>query len=272
MTVILAVERARQSLANAGIESALVEAQMLVGHVLGQARSYVIAHPDGAVAWEDVEPLLGRRTGHEPLAYILGWREFYGRRFYVDESVLVPRHETEAVLELALDKTSGSRALDLCTGSGCLAVNMALERPGVRVFASDVSAPALETAKRNALSLGAEVEFRAGDLFACWRGETFDLIVCNPPYVAHGDELPEEVRSYEPHAALFADENGKAFFRRLAEETGEHLSAHGRLVVEIGDGQEKDVVQLFMEGGWRLDESRADLSGTVRALAFGRVP
>ncbi|HVL39369.1 MAG TPA: peptide chain release factor N(5)-glutamine methyltransferase, partial [Fimbriimonadaceae bacterium] len=210
------VRTAERRLASAGVESSRLEAQMLAAHVLGVERSWLLAHPEAEVNDLAGEVLLQRRESHEPLAYILGWREFYGRRFRVTPAALIPRQETEmlvdAVCELA--PVPGSRVLDLGTGSGCIAISVKLERPDLILTASDVSPGALEVAEWNATELEASVELVLSDGFQALQGRVFDVIVSNPPYVALDEALPRDVVEWEPRQALFAGHTGLEFYKR----------------------------------------------------------
>lgn len=252
-----------------GSSEARAEAMLLLRHATGLDKSAILAEP-GRPAPGSLDALLDRRLAGEPVAYIVGKREFYGREFKVGPEVLVPRQETETLVEMVLflGLAPGSRVLDVGTGSGCLAVTLALERPDLAVFASDVSPDALETARWNAEALGARVEFRCGDLLAPWEGERFHLMVSNPPYVASGDPLPKEVRSFEPHTALFAGEDGLSVYRRLADEAAGHLEEGGVLVVEAGDGAAAAVEAVFVESGWSAEGWRDDLIPMPRAGCF----
>lgn len=260
---------AREALARAGMEAPKLEAELLAAHGLGVDRAFVLAHPE-AEAPSSLEDFLDRRRGGEPLAYIFGWREFYGRRFEVGPGVLIPRQETETLIEVAAPwLTGGGSALDLGTGSGCLAITLALEAPNARVTAVDISERALGVARANADRLGARVRFVLGDMLSGLGGERFDVIVSNPPYVADGEELPREVVEFEPREALFAGLTGLECYERLAAEAGPHLNPRGRLAVEVGYTQASAVAELFGEAGWRVVEVKPDLSGRERVVACG---
>lgn len=239
---------ARRRLAAAPFSPPPREAALLLGRVLGWSEAMVMARGEEAVppaATRRFRELLERRLGGEPVAYLLGEREFYGRVFHVDRRVLIPRPESEHLVEAALELHAGGalpgapRILDLGTGSGCLAVSLALEIPGARVLATDLSPAALALATANARRLGAGgVRFAAHDL---WRGldpRRFDLVVSNPPYVGR-DEAPglsPEVTSFEPHLALFAGPRGEDVLRRLLAGAAE-LRQGVPLLLEIGRGQ-----------------------------------
>lgn len=249
--------------------SARLEAQLLATHVLGVSRTSVLAHPE--VEFPDLagESLLQRREAGEPLAYILGRREFFGREFIVRPGVLIPRQDTETLVEvaLALDLPREARVIEVGVGSGCVAATLALERPSWRVKGSDISPVALGIAGENATRLGATVELREGDLLAPFAGETFDLVISNPPYIDPSESLAHEVRGWEPSEALFAGEGGLLFYRRLAEETPTSLASGGWLAVEVGYTQAAQVIDLLAQGEWVTIDSTPDLSGIERVVA-----
>lgn len=253
-------------LEDVGIESGALEAQILAAHALAVDRTWVLAHPEAQVD-ASLEGLLSRRLSFEPLAYILGWREFYGRRFVVRPGVLVPRQETEILVEAALERmTAAARVLDIGVGSGAVAVTLTLERPGCKVFATDVSPVALETARENAAALHAHVCICEADLFPADE-PPFDVIVSNPPYVAEGDEIGPDVR-HEPALALFAGVDGLDIYRRLATETPGRLVEGGHLLLEVGAGQAPSVIEVFGGMGWAHVETRLDLAGHERVVDF----
>jgi release factor glutamine methyltransferase len=267
MTVGEWIREARPRLEQMGAESPAMEAQLLAAHVLRADRSFVLAHPETVFPELAGEHLLQRREAHEPLAYILGRREFYGRVFRVGPGVLIPRHETETLVDAALSfLEAGHRVLDLGTGSGCIAVTLKLERPGLEVTASDISDKALEIASTNAEELGAAVRFVRSDGFRELLGESFDLIVSNPPYVGQREILPPEVRDHEPSEALFAGETGLEFYESLASSAAEYLRDRGRLMVEVGYRQAHEVALIFEAQGWTVEDVRKDLSGTDRII------
>jgi release factor glutamine methyltransferase len=270
MTVSQWLRQAKGRLEEAGIETPLLEAQMLAAHVLLSDRSFVLSHPHEDFPDLAGESILQRRESHEPLAYILGWREFYGRRFSVDPAVLIPRQETETLVETALallvERGQASRVLDLGTGSGCIAITLKLEYPECQVVCSDVSEAALEVAACNAQRLGAEVETVAGDLFAGLTGQLFDLIVSNPPYVGLHEALPVEVREFEPSSALYGGHSGLEFYERIAAAAGEFLGDNGVLMMEVGHTQARAVALLFEGSGWTVAETVRDLSGNDRVV------
>jgi len=258
---------AARGLADQGIPSSRLEAEVLLSHAMNVDRVWLAAHPEAATpAYAD--KLLVRRLRHEPLAYLTGWREFYGRRFSVQPGVLIPRQETETLVAAALELAGDETVLDLGTGSGCLAVTLALERPGWRITASDVSPLALDIARKNARALGAEVEFVLSDRFAGLAERAWDLVVCNPPYVASGANLDLEISRHEPPEALYSGPSGYEFYELLAKEAAPHLTATGRLTVEAGDGMASGIADLFRSNRWKVERMVPDLGGTARALVL----
>lgn len=200
------------------------------------------------------EALLCRRMTREPLQYILGEQSFCGRLFQVDERVLIPRPETELLAERAAEALrrfpAPARALDLCCGSGCLGITLALEVPGAQVMLADLSPAALEVSRRNADRLHADVTLHQGDLWAAVQAEKFHLIVSNPPYIPDAEclTLQEEVRQ-EPSMALKGGADGLDFYRRIAQGLKRHLLPGGRLLLEVGDGQAAAVQALLKAEG-----------------------
>jgi release factor glutamine methyltransferase len=265
-----------------GIESPRLDAELLLGRAVATTRIQLVIDAKRELRDDELSrfrALVKRRRAREPVAYILGHREFYGRMFRVDRRVLVPRPDTETLVEEALDRTRAvsmsMRALDLCTGSGCVAVTLARERPTAWVVASDVSEDALAVARDNTLRLGAyRIALRRSDLFAsidpAWR---FDVVTANAPYIAPEEmaELQPEVRDHEPRTALVADEGGLAVTRRIVEQAGAHLAAGGVLAVEVGFGQAAAVRAMFERAGFadvrvRRDHGRVErvVSGAAR--------
>lgn len=245
----------------------------MAAHILRVDRPWILTR--GEAEFPDLagEPLLQRRENHEPLAYILGYREFFGRPFTVDSAVLIPRHETETLVEAALDwidrNPERTQILDLGTGSGILATTLKLERPSIEVTAVDLSPEAIAVASANARFHNANVRFIHSDAFASLLGESFDLIVSNPPYVAESDFLPTEVKDHEPALALWSGPTGFEFYERLAKEAPAYLEDAGSLMMEVGYGQAFRVRELFEATGWTFQEIRNDLSGVERVVCMG---
>lgn len=261
-----------------GIESARLDADLLVAHALKQKRLSLYLDLDRPL--EDAElrtirALVERRRAFEPIAYILGEREFYGRGFEVNRDVLIPRPDTETLVEqtlIALRNGDGAeRVLDLCTGSGAVALTLAAELPARKVLATDVSEAALAVAARNAERLGLteRVELRQGDLFAAVpEGERFAAITANPPYIG-ADELltlAPDVRDHEPALALDAGSDALSFYRRIVAEAPRFLIDGASLLVEVGYTQSSAVQTLFREAGLVDVRSAKDLAGTERVV------
>lgn len=276
------VARARERLKGARIAEADLDARLLAQFVLGwdAARFFTAAgEPPPADFQARYEALVTRRAAREPLAYITGDREFWNLSFEVSPAVLIPRPETELMVEVSLerfpDRSAPLSIADVCTGSGCLAVALAREYARAHVVATDLSVTALAVAGRNAARHGVtdRVQLIATDLL---QGipDRFDLIVANPPYVSEGDRpaLVPEVRDYEPELALFAGSDGLAVIRRLVDASVDRLVPGGTLIFELGFWQEAAVTRLISgRSGLELVEVRPDLQGIPRAaIAIGR--
>jgi len=220
-----------------------------------------------------VRDLVSRRRRYEPVAYILGQREFYGRSFAVDARVLIPRPDTETLVDQALARLpegKPGRALDLCTGSGCIGITLASERPALCVDVTDLSEGALAVAKHNAEVLGTadRMRFLLGDLWECLEGDCYDMIVVNPPYVSTAEYrgLMPDVRDHEPRAALLAEADGLAFYRRIAERARGFVMPTGHLLLEVGAGQAERVEALLRAAHFAHVESFRDLGGIARVV------
>ena len=249
------------------------EAQLLLGAALGRSRAWLIAHAEERVldceATDRYEAYVTRRAHGEPIAYILAAREFWSLPLEVTRDVLIPRPETELVVELALQHLpldDTAQVLDLGTGSGAIALALAQERPRARIVGTDISDTAVLVARHNARRLDfANVEFRTGDWFAPVAGEQYELIASNPPYVAEGDARVEPaVRRYEPPGALFAGPDGLAALRTIVGAATMHLVTGGWLVVEHGDLQGPAVRGLFAAAGFTTVATCRDLAGRER--------
>lgn len=283
MTLADRLAAARRTLEAAGIPpgEAALDAELLARTVLGWDRATLVSNlRDAADARFGVQydALLARRSRREPTAYIVGEREFWGIPFEVDPSVLVPRPETELIVEEALalfaDGPPPAAIVDVCTGSGCLAVVLAMEFSGAAVIATDISEEALRVARRNATRHGvaARVDFHRADLLDGVTGGA-DLIVSNPPYVASADaaRLPAEVRDHEPAVALFAGKDGLSCYRRLMPAARIRLAPRGRLIVEVGYDQHEAVIGIAASERLHLEHLRRDLQGLARTLVFTRL-
>ncbi len=248
------------------------EARALLAWVLRTPRERLVAHPETVVppqAHTDYTALVARRQAGEPLAYLLGEKEFYGRPFAVTPDVLVPRPDTETLIDVALACVRGRaapRILDLGTGSGCVAITLALERPDASVCATDVSAAALAMARANAQSLGASVTFLQGDWFTALGPGAFDLIVSNPPYVAYADPHLAALR-HEPPLALTDGGDGMQCLSILIAGARKYLSGEGWLALEHGYDQAAAVGQRMKDAGFREVTTHRDAGGQTRVTA-----
>lgn len=246
------------------------EARLLLGHVLQQNATWLLTHDDAALDEDQLlafASLLARRGGGEPVAYLLGSREFMGRDFHVAPGVLIPRPETELLVELALAAIDdgAQRVLELGTGSGCIAASVALARPQAAVTALDISPAALAVAQRNCTTLGAPVRLLASDWFAAVGGERYDLILSNPPYIPSADpHLAQGDLRFEPPGALASGGDGLDAIRHIVGTARAHLTPGGRLWFEHGYDQAAAVAGLLAAAGYADIVQHRDLAGIVR--------
>jgi release factor glutamine methyltransferase len=299
-----ALQQAITKLEAAGIDAARLSAEVLAFHVLGYDRAYLYAHPERLLTEAELaqyESLVERRAAGEPLQYLTGHQEFWGADFLVTPSVLIPRPETEHLVEAVLElvrafavprvgneptpghpispqswayANSGPpeeqrlKIIDVGTGSGAIAVSLARELPNAEVYAVDLSSEALDVARRNAERLGARVQFAQSDVLdSVVRDASFDFVVSNPPYVGlnEADKVQSVVKDYEPHMALFAGVEGLAVIRRLIPQSCDALRPGGWLLMEIGYSQSEAVMALL--AGWDKVHAIADLAGIPRVIA-----
>jgi release factor glutamine methyltransferase len=265
-TVREALDSAVIAITASGSPTPRLDAEVLLAHVLGVERTALFLDPgrgltpDEAAAFRDAA---FRRRDHEPVAYITGVRGFRHLELHVDARVLVPRPETEHLVEAALDAPAGARVVDVGTGSGAVALALKQERPDLDVVATDASADALAVARANALRLGLEVAFAQGDLLDAVQGPV-DVVLANPPYVADGDPLPPDVRDFEPAGALYAGPDGLAVIRRLVPQA---FGRGARLVaLEVGEGQADAVGALMEAAGAARVAVMTDLAGIDRVV------
>ena len=247
------------------------DARALLCHALSRDAAWLITHANDALdeaLRERFEQLARRRATGEPVAYLTGEREFYSLAFKVTRAVLIPRPETELLVEAALERVPAHltfRVLDLATGSGCVAVAIAAHRPRARVTATEVSREALAVARDNAARHGAGVEFLESDWFDALAGRRFDLIVANPPYIAERDPcLAEGDLRFEPRGALVAGADGLSCIRLISEQARAHLEPGGGLLLEHGYDQAAHCRALLAGAGYREVGSRRDLAGIER--------
>ncbi|HET7560287.1 MAG TPA: peptide chain release factor N(5)-glutamine methyltransferase [Limnochordia bacterium] len=281
MTIL---RQATAYLGGKGIETPRLDAEVLMAHVLGVPRIQLYVQferPLVAAELDAYREKIARRAARWPVAYLVGQKEFYGRDFGVDPRVLVPRPETEGLVEAALDRLRGRdevQVADLGTGSGVIGISLACELPAARVWGVDLSRDALAVAVANAERHGVADRFRAlyGDWLAALPDDLrggFSAIVSNPPYLAAGEvaQAAPELRR-EPRLALTDEADGLSFYRRLAREAAGWLAPGGFVAVELGADQNEPVRALFVAGGWTIVEVRDDLAGCPRVLVAALGP
>lgn len=269
MTVGTALLQGRKLLEDAEILAPRLTAEVLLAHAIGCQRSWLFAHSDEELRelwWIHYGRYLHQRIKGTPTQYITGTQEFFGRDFRVTPDVLIPRPETEHLIETAL-QDSVSTILDIGTGSGCIAITLALETEA-RLTATDISAAALNVAQSNSRRLAALVDFVHCDLGSALNDRCFDMIVSNPPYIAETDRatLQPEVRDHEPQLALFAGANGLDIYARLIPEAERLLKPGGRLILELGAGS-LDAVRRMFDGKWGQIDVIPDLAQVPRVLS-----
>lgn len=286
MTVLEVIQRSADYLARKGVESARLQAELLLAHVLHKPRLKLYLEFERVLDESELaalRELVRRRGAREPLQYLVGSVNFCGLELAVSPAVLIPRPETELLAERAWTFLAGRAgspeaspaALDFGTGSGCLAISLAVHCPAARVWAVDLSPAALEVARANAARHGVEarIHFVQSDGFAALpAGERFDLIVANPPYIPTAEiaRLQPEVRDHEPRAALDGGPDGTAVIRRLAAGSAAWLKPGGRLMFEVGDGQADAATALLTAAGWGGVKVENDWTNRPRLLVAGR--
>lgn len=279
------IAEARWLLEQAGIESAEQEALWIVEHVLRLPVHHVFTNRDRVLSLTELTAtrgLLERRAGREPLQYILGTQEFCGLEFHVNPAVLIPRPETELLVEYVAQRIPAERQatiVDVCTGSGCIAVAIARLRPRARVIATDLSNPSLAVARQNAMrhEVCERITWLEGDLLGAMAGQGLegqvDLIISNPPYIAEADwaTLQPEVRLFEPRGALVAGPQGTELHERLLKESSRYLASGGALIMEIGAGQARAMRRIVEQiPGYRFHKLVYDEAGLERVVIVER--
>ena len=273
MTIRQALQNAAHTLETAGVPDARTDAEWLLAHVTGQSRMELRLAASTELTREQerrFSSLLLSRAQREPLQYLLGTQNFYGLPIAVDERALIPRQETEELCQWGLsllEALPSPQVLDLCTGSGAIAVALKRLCPRAQVCASDLSAPALSLARENARANGADIRFFQGDLWEPLAGLRFDLIVSNPPYIPSAEcgVLQAEVL-FEPRMALDGGPDGLAFYRRIAQGAAAHLNPGGWLLLEVGQGEAADVCCLLTAAGLADAAVRRDIYGVARMV------
>ena len=273
MTYREAVEFGTKCLTDAGVPDAALDAWYLLQMVCKIERSYYYVHGEEDItqdAQKEYEIAVQKRAEHIPLQYIIGEQEFMGLRFKVNSNVLIPRQDTETLVEQVLKIVKpGMKVLDLCTGSGCVLISVLKNAPELTGMGSDISKTALLVAKENAKLHEVDAEWVRSDLFDNIT-ETFDVIMANPPYISTGEilSLMPEVRDHEPRMALDGTEDGLHFYRRIIEEAGKHLVSSGMLFFEIGYDQGQAVSELMRTEGYHEVQVVQDYAGLDRVV-FG---
>jgi protein-(glutamine-N5) methyltransferase, release factor-specific len=258
-------------LTQAGIDEAELDARYILEYITGLNSAQYFIHSEDIIEKNKAEEffrLIERRSKRIPLSYVIGTRDFFGLTFKVDENVLIPEQETELLVEEVIKHSEGKSVLDMCTGSGCIAISIALFGKPSKVAASDISEKALEVARENAKSLKAgEISFIQGDMFENVT-DKFDIIVSNPPYIETGeiDELMPEVRDYIPRLALDGDIDGLKFYRIISKEAVKKLNKNGRIFYEIGYNQSRAVASILLENSFTDVKIMKDYSGLDRIV------
>ena len=258
-------------LVQAGIDEAELDARYILEYITGLNSAQYFIHSEDIIEKDKAEEffrLIERRSKRIPLSYVIGTRDFFGLTFKVDENVLIPEQETELLVEEVIKHSEGKSVLDMCTGSGCIAISIALFGKPSKVAASDISEKALEVARENAKSLKAgEISFIQGDMFENVT-DKFDIIVSNPPYIETReiDELMPEVRDYIPRLALDGDIDGLKFYRIISKEAVKKLNKNGRIFYEIGYNQSRAVASILLENGFTDVKIMKDYSGLDRIV------
>ena len=275
-TIADIIRAGEELLSEAGIPDARRDSSTLVSLAIGRDRSFIYSHPEyepTAEESERIDQYLKRRADREPLQYIRGTQEFYGLEFEVTPDVLIPRPETEMIVEWAIGFLKGektTRFLDIGTGTGCIPISILKNSPNANGVAVDISSDALAVAARNAERNGVaeRLELIESDLFSNVPAEKFDLIVSNPPYVPVKDlaHLQPEVRDHEPHVALSDGSSGVSIIERIIRDARHFMLPGGVLLIEMGFGQSERVLEFTSTGGWASAQVESDLQGIPRML------
>ena len=283
MTVLEVIKKSSEFLAKKNVDSPRLQTELLLAHLLKLPRMKLYLNFERTLLPTELDALRAlvmRRAQREPLQHIIGSTSFCGLEMAVNRHVLVPRPETELLAELGWQFLSTINSqpptcLDFGTGSGCIAIAIVSKCPAARIIAADISADAIAVAKQNAASNGVNdrIEFRCGDGFATLNGEDkFDLIVSNPPYIASEEiaTLEPEVRDFDPRGALDGGTDGLDFYRRLTAEAGTFLKPGGKIIIEFGDNQAKEISDIFTAERWTVESVHQDYTKRERMLSATR--
>ena len=279
MTVLEAIQKSTEFLAKKGVESPRLQTELLLAHQLKLPRMKLYLNFDRVLTTPETDglrELIKRRAAREPLQHIVGSTNFCGHEIAVNKNALVPRPETELLAELgwqflATSHQPQATALDFGTGTGCIAIALAVKCPAAKITALDISADALALAKQNAEQnkMADRIDFLLGDGFAAFNGKIqFDLLISNPPYIASVEiaTLEPEVKDFDPRGALDGGADGLDFYRRLATEAKPFLKPDGKLMIEFGDGQANDIKKIFASEKWIVEAVQEDYSHRARIL------
>lgn len=279
ITIQDALSAGAQKLQSTGLEQSRFEAEVLLAAVMHQERLYFLMHPEMPLSLDQIRAFdnaIKRRAAHEPSAMITGHREFMGLDFDVNAHVLIPRPDTENIVETALawiSKRSRPKVLDLCCGSGAIGIALKHYCPNIQLWLSDISKEALAVAKSNTQKHHVEAQLILGDLFeGLPQRQRFDMIVTNPPYIPTDEiaDLSPDVKDYEPRAALDGGEDGYDFYKRLFASVHDHLKEQGYLILECGWNQADTLIDMVRSRSFSHIERIHDLAGFARGLVCGK--
>lgn len=278
MNIKQALEYGAKSLDAVSIESKYIDSRLILSQLLQKSLEYIISHYDQEIddhIFKQYKKLIKRRKNHEPVAYILGYKEFYGRNFTVNKHVLIPRPETEIIIDVVLSSIDEAapqslNILDLGTGSGIIAVTLAKEIPHAKIFAVDIDVKSLAIAKENAsnLEVGDRIEFAQSNWYKKIPGDRYDFIISNPPYIDKVEQavMALETKLYEPSLALYADNAGMVNYDIILRGAKSYLKCGGKIVLEIGYKQYNKIKDLCRLHGFHIARHYEDLSGHIRVL------
>jgi len=255
------------------IENSKLDSEYIISHVLRMSRLELNLHQEDEVAENDlslIQSMISRRGKNEPLQYILGETDFYGLTFIVNEHVLIPRPETELLVEKIIkENPTAEEILEIGTGSGAIAIALAANIRNVKIMAVDISNEALQIARENAAKNNVNINFCSSDVFENVTGK-YDMIVSNPPYISEivYETLPDEIKKYEPKNALLADQEGIYFYQKILQQAKEYLTEKGKIYFEIGYNLSESIKKVAKENGFRNIETVKDLNGFDRMMVI----